>query len=290
MGRRDAALEAQTKALAIFERLAQEHPELPDQASSLGAALNNLAVPDLAAQRYEQARTRLREAVDWQKKALAANPRHPAYRQFLANHLKNLIKAAQGLGRTDEAAQAQRDLDELNATDPRLAALDARLAAIVKGAAATDNAERLALAQRASDTARHALAARLWSEALETDPKLADDREAQHRYDAACAAALAGSGQGKDDRPPDEAAKAKLRAQALGWLKAELTVWSTLLETARPDAHARIVRTLQHWQQDPDLAGVRDAKGIEALPESEREAWRTLWKDVAAALGQREKR
>ena len=43
-----------------------------------------------------------------------------------------------------------------------------------------------------------------------------------HRYNAACAAALAASGQGKDDPPPDDAAKAKLRQQARDWLKAEL--------------------------------------------------------------------
>ena len=55
-----------------------------------------------------------------------------------------------------------------------------------------DKAERLRLAQRAYDKALHATAARLWAEALAADPKLGDDRQAQHRYNAACAAALAG--------------------------------------------------------------------------------------------------
>jgi serine/threonine-protein kinase len=284
-GRSDAALEAYTKAGAIQERLAREHPESPDHASELGGTLNNLATLDLHAKRYEPARTRLREAVTWQKKALAANPRHPRYRRFLASHLRNLIKANQGLGLAAEAGEALRDLEALKATDPRLADLDARLAAVSKGEAPKDNAARLALAQRAYETARHALAARLWAEALDADPRLADDRQAQHRYNAACAAALAGSGQAKDDPPPDAAAQARLRAQALGWLKAELAIWTTLLETARPEQRAGIVQFLQHWQQDGDLAGVRDAKAIDALPESEREAWRTLWRDVAAALG-----
>jgi serine/threonine-protein kinase len=178
----------------------------------------------------------------------------------------------------------------LQATDPRLTALDARLAAIANGEAPRANAERLALAQRASDTARHALAARLWAEALDADSKLADDRQVQHRYNAACAAALAGCRQGKDDPPPDEAAQARLRAQALGWLKAELAAWTALLEKASAEQRAGSVKVLQHWQQDGDLAGVRDAKAIDALPESEREGWRTLWKDVAAALGPGETR
>ena len=63
----------------------------------------------------------------------------------------------------------------------------------------------------AYDTKRYAAAARLWAEALEADPTLADDRRAQHRYNAACAAALAAAGQGEDDPKPDDAARAALR-------------------------------------------------------------------------------
>ncbi len=35
---------------------------------------------------------------------------------------------------------------------------------------------------------------------------------------------------------------------------------------------------LAHWQQDADLATVRDA--LDQLPETERAAWRELWQDV----------
>ena len=76
----------------------REHPEAPDYASDLGGTLNNMAAIDLAAKRFEQARDKLRQAISWQKKALATNPRHPTYRQFLRNHLTNLIEAAKGLG------------------------------------------------------------------------------------------------------------------------------------------------------------------------------------------------
>ena len=44
-----------------------------------------------------------------------------------------LSKAARGLGREDEAIEAERELAELDASDPRSAALDARLAAMLKG-------------------------------------------------------------------------------------------------------------------------------------------------------------
>ena len=82
----------------------------------------------------------------------------------------------------------------------RLAALAARLPAVLKGEdRPADAAERLAFAQMCYDTKRHAAAARLWAEALAADPKLGDDRQARHRYNAACAAALAGcrAGEGR---------------------------------------------------------------------------------------------
>jgi hypothetical protein len=41
---------------------------------------------------------------------------------------------------------------------------------------------------------------------------------------------------------------------------------------------------LRHWQTDADLAGVRDADALAALPESERAAWRALWTRVDALL------
>lgn len=37
---------------------------------------------------------------------------------------------------------------------------------------------------------------------------------------------------------------------------------------------------MRHWQQDADLAGVRDAATLAKLPEDERKPWRELWDDV----------
>ena len=63
------------------------------------------------------------------------------------------------------------------------------------------------LANFCYDSKRYAAAARVWSEAMEADPKLVDDRQAQHRYNAACAA-LAAAGQGIDDPPPNDDGRA----------------------------------------------------------------------------------
>ena len=80
----------------------------------------------------------------------------------------------------------------------QMAAMAGRLPALLKGEdRPRDDAERLALAQMCYDTKRHAAAARFWAEALHADPKLGDDRRNGHRYNAACAAALAAAGTGE---------------------------------------------------------------------------------------------
>ena len=243
-----------------------------------------MAMVDLDAKRFEAALSRLRQAADWQKKALAANPRNVQYHQFLTNHYANMIDAFSGLGDVSGAAEAQQLLEEQQASDPQYAALDARLAAVMRGEPPQDNAERLALAQRAHATRRFASSARLWAELLRANPQLADDRQALHRYNAACAAALAAAGRGKDDSKSDDTARAKLRQQAFDWLKTELRVWSKLVETANPQQSASITRTLQHWQEDTDLASIRDAEALAKLPEAERKEWESLWADVESLL------
>ena len=282
-GKPDEALAAYQKALEIWQRLARENAESPDLASDVGGTLNNIALIEMNEGRFAEARDRLRQAVDWQRKALSTNAAHPTYRQFLTNHYNNLMECAQHLTDPQLAEEAQAGLAELEASDPMLAALDQRLAAVMNGEPATDNVERLALAQRAYGTKRFAIAARLWTEAFDSDPSLIENRQTQHAYNAACAAALAGSGQASDEPAPDDGEKAALRARALAWLQGEIALWKKLLETVPPEQRAAAVdavrQNLAHWQTDPDLAGVR-GEATDQLPESEREPWRTLWSEV----------
>jgi hypothetical protein len=237
------------------------------------------------AKRFVEARDGLRQAVECQRSALSSIPAHPMYRQDMALQLTNLIDATRALGDLKGRAEAERQLLELRETDPAMAAFDGRLKAVVKGEQRPKDAgERLQFAQRAYELTRHAAAARLWKEALEADPRLAENRNVQHRYNAACAAALAGCGHGKDDPRPSDEQKAKLRRQALDWLTAELSAWAKLLATANNVQRAAIARTPQHWQLDSDLAGIRDDAELAKLPEPERAAFRKLWADVDALL------
>jgi hypothetical protein len=84
--------------------------------------------------------------------------------------------------------------------------------------------------------------------------------------------------------PPSRDQKIKLRQQALDWLTAELGAWAKLLATAKNEQRGGIVNTLEHWQRDIDLAGIRDDAELAKLPETERAAFRKLWADVDALL------
>ena len=284
-GRATKALASYEQARTIQERLARDHPESPDFASTLGGTLHNMAVIDLGRRQFDNARAKLTRAIEWQRKALAVNPGHPSYRQFLANHLTVLILAAEGRGQTDVANEARRDLAELAASDPATAILDARLNAVLnKKETPRNDAERLRLAYRANEKGLQALSTRLFAEALANEPGLADDRGTQHAYNAACVAALAGCGRSKDSPQPDEALRAKLRRQALEWLKDELAAWTKVLDSGPPETKARIASTLQHWKADADLAGIRDEKELAGLSQQERAALKQLWSDVDQVL------
>jgi peptidoglycan/LPS O-acetylase OafA/YrhL len=107
-------------------------------------------------------------------------------------------------------------------------------------------------------------------------------RPARVERAAACSAALAASGAAKDDPSPDEAGRAKFREQALGWLRAHLSAREKALDGRDAKARQAIVKNLDHWKEDTDLAGIRDEAALAKLPEGEREAFRSLWADVEA--------
>jgi hypothetical protein len=166
-----------------------------------------------------------------------------------------------------------------------MVSLEPKLPAILNGDVNLNTpAERLALAQMCYDKNLQAAAARFWTEAFESDAKLADEVESGNRYNAACAAALAGAGKSKDDPAPNDIAKAKLREQALNWLKADLAYWIKQLESGSPQSKSSANQTLQHWKTDPDLAGIRDVEALKRLPEDEQKSLRAFWTNVDATL------
>jgi serine/threonine-protein kinase len=148
-----------------------------------------------------------------------------------------------------------------------------------------DAAERLAFARLCQLRCKeYAAAARFYAEAFAAEPGLAGDPQAGHRYNAACAAALAGCGRGQDAAGLGEKERARLRQQALDWLRADLGAWRRLLEKGPAENRPVIAGQLAHWLEDPDFAGVRGSEALARLPEAERQPWRGLWDEVADVL------
>jgi serine/threonine protein kinase/Flp pilus assembly protein TadD len=167
-----------------------------------------------------------------------------------------------------------------------LLALDRKLAAIVQDQAqAGDPMEQLALANLCRQYKKqYAAAAKFYTAALTAQPGLAE----QHRYHAACAAALAAADKGKDSTKPTVEQKTKLRQQALAWLKADLMIWQRQA-TGELAAREAVVKALAHWQTDPDLASVREVEELTKLAEAERKNWQQLWTEVDKLLKQAKK-
>jgi tetratricopeptide (TPR) repeat protein len=130
---------------------------------------------------------------------------------------------------------------------------------------------------------------RFWEEAVSAQPGLTAAGPSVHRYNAACAAALAGCGKGKDAAPLDASERARWRNKALDWLRAELAAWRQQLADNANNARSAVRQQMEHWQRDPDFAGVRGNEALATLPESERLAWQQLWAQVEETLARAEK-
>lgn len=162
--------------------------------------------------------------------------------------------------------------------------LDKQLPALLAGKAKPSSPqEQIELALLcASYKERYRTAVGFFSDAFAADPKLATDLRTQHRYNAACAAALAAAGKGADAGKLDDQERARLRKLALDWLRADLKAYTLLAEN--PKDRPAVRQRLSHWREDTDLIGVRDEKSLAALTETERKEWRGLWADVADLL------
>jgi serine/threonine-protein kinase len=269
-GKVGEAIECYRKAIALDPRYAAAH-------YNLGNALSGKGKVD--------------EAIPCYQKAIDLDPGY-------AEAHCNLGDALRSQGRLAESLESLRRGHALGSKRPdwrypsavwvrqarRLVRLEKDLPDVLSGRRKpVSEAERVEYADVCTLTKRYQSAARLYAEAFTADSTLADDLQAAHRYDAACAAVLA-AGQGRDAPGPDDKERARLRQQALGWLQADLALWGKEAKKGTTEARAAVQRMLRHWQTDSDLAGVRDDAALEKLPEAERLEWKKLWGAVAALL------
>jgi serine/threonine protein kinase/Flp pilus assembly protein TadD len=198
---------------------------------------------------------KLDEAIACYRKALELEPKD--------DNARTLLRTA--LAQQGKAAEAEQ----------RAALEGKKLTGILRGdLRPVDAGARAEFARLCQAHGYHAAAARLCEEGY-------GQLGAPARYLAACAAALAGTGQGKDADKLDEKERARWRKQALAWLRAALEARRKLLEN-HPGKARDVSQTLRHWLDDPDLNGVRDQWALAGLPEPERRAWQELWQQVKA--------
>jgi tetratricopeptide (TPR) repeat protein/serine/threonine protein kinase len=269
----DAAIAASREAIRLKPVDAYVH-------SHLGRALNAKEDHDGAIAAYREA-IRLKPDYGWSYFYLG---QLQVSQGHFVDALSNLERSHEiGSKSVDWKAPSAERVRECR----RFIELEPRLPAILRDEDKPKDAEeRLALAKLCGIKKLLAASVRFFEEAIVDRPGLGDDlrddRFTGERYNAACIAARAGSGRGKDDPPLGETARARLREKALGWLRADLTAWGKLLEGGAQLDRSRTARMLALWKRDPDLAGIRDEAELAGLPEGEREPFRALWADVEA--------
>jgi Flp pilus assembly protein TadD len=298
----DGAIACYRKALELDPKDAQSH-------NNLGIALHDMGDLDGAIACYRKAleldpiapvytnlgvslgaKGDLGGAIACFKKALDRDPKYAK-----AHDAMGLALLEQG--RYAAARESTRRALELLPTDAPLrrmalqqlqqcdhmVALDQKLPGILTGAVTPANAsEAVAMAQLCQQPyqKRYATSARLYADAFVAELKIAANLDQQHRYNAACSAALAAAGQGHDARLLPDKVVSLFRRWALGWLRDDLTAYAQLAQQKNPTLRQTIQKRLIHWRRDPDLAAVRDSAALNRLSEQECAAWQALWHDV----------
>jgi serine/threonine-protein kinase len=167
----------------------------------------------------------------------------------------------------------------------RCLAMDARLLAVLRGAEKPASpAEQIEFAQLCVLKKLYAAAAHFYGDAFTAEPRLGEAVSAGHRYNASCAAALAGCARGKDADRLDDRERARWRRQAREWLRQDLAWWGKALDNGDAQTRTDVRRRMQFWQADSHLAGLREPGALEALSQDERKECLALWQEVAALL------
>jgi tetratricopeptide (TPR) repeat protein len=290
-GRFEQALAAYDRAVEFDLRYSAAHANRGDVLRELGRFADSLAAYDRAVEidpgdvKAQNGRGvalqflgRYEEALEAYDRASKLDPRNALI------HLNRGAVLCDYLGRPAEALAAFDLAIEIDPQDARaqqnrsvaltaiehaerMAELEGRLDQVLSGKARPrDAVEQTEFALMLYKKARHGESARMFAEAFAEDAALAEDLAQNHRYNAACSAALAAAAGGAD--------AAEWRGRALEWLRADLA--------AREKAVTGLAAMLEQQKKDPDFASVRDHLGD--LPEPERDAWRGLWAAVDLAL------
>jgi len=178
----------------------------------------------------------------------------------------------------------------------RMQELAPRLDKVLGGEATLESAlERVLLAKVALFRRRFGAATTLFTAAFAQNPRLAVTADPNHdvglayRFTAACAAAQAGVGQGKDAINSSAEQRAAWRRQALVWLGQNAAAIERVLGHAKTAVEKQPWRNRLHfWKNSWYLSGIRDRDALARLPGEERPRFEALWKRVDELLKETE--
>jgi serine/threonine protein kinase/Flp pilus assembly protein TadD len=265
------------KALADCQKAVELAPQDPWTHGNLGEVLMDVNRPQ--------------EAIAAFRKAIEIDGNSPEFHGGLSMALRQRGELREALAemrrahelpgkQPDWAAQTAKWVRECE----RLVELDERLPMLLSGKAKTASPdEGIEVAEICMRKQLNRAAVRFYGEAFTPVSPRTAPLIGAHRYNAACAAALAGCGQGKDADKLGDEERSRLRQQALDWMRGELETVGRLLKRT-PEKPPALAGALKHWLADPDFAGVRRPQELAKLPEAERQAWQKLWSEVADML------
>ena len=208
----------------------------------------------------------------------AVNPNHPGSHDLLGElHLlkRNYRAALVALRKANQLAEQDYarkpmlayQLAELEAKAKWEGKIDDVLAGKIKPQDSTELAEIAGYC--ALFDGKYVLAVRLAAEGLAADPERYKNEANMIQFAGWAVQAAAGMGTDATDLAPDE--RARLRRQALAWLReANLRTGKELVKIV-----AFQLRT------NPDFAPVRNGKDIRKLPPAEQDEWIKFWLEVA---------
>jgi serine/threonine-protein kinase len=272
LGEHDAALESFRRAVELDPKSALAHYKLGW---------------------YLQDKHRWDEAIENYRATIENDPNHAEAHCNLAMCLQDtghFAEAVPYFRRGHELGSKRSDWSYPSAEWVRAAemraALEAKLPALLEGKVQPkDNAERFEYAIMGQIKKYYHASARLFADAFAADPELAE--QPGSLYDSAFSPVLAAAGRGEDGLQLDDRERARLRKQAVDWLRADLALYAKKMKTGKPEDRAAVQDALRKWQEEPELASIRDAAALNLLPAEEREAFGRLWADVAELVRSR---
>lgn len=305
MGRHDEAIEALREAVKL-------KPELVIAHHNLGAVLTRKSRYAEAAETYQRiinltpndpfAHYHLGNALSDQCKyveAVVAYRRSITLKPDYAETHCNLATVLQFRGEFRQALEELKrghELGTMRTNWPypsarwlvdcqRMCELEDRLPAFLHGEMQPmTSEERKGLAQLCYYKMRYVTATRVWIDAFHADPQLEGNLEGSFRYQAACAAFLAGNGLGIEANQIDDQKRLHLRKQALDWLHADLVLNSKMLTSSRLEDRQQSLERLRHWQYDSDLAKLHDPVELSKMSVAERVRCQGLWSELEALV------